>query len=244
VSPALTALLRTLNEHGLQRTSEGWMARCPSHDDHRASLSVAEGDNGRALLHCHAGCQVVDVARALGLKMAALMPPPEERVRPVAAEYDYRDENGLLLFQVVRFVPKDFRQRRPDGSGGWTWKLGDVRRVLYRLPELVSAGSEAPVFIVEGEKDADKLASLGLLATTNPGGAGKWRTNYSEALRARTVVILPDNDDVGRRHAVDVARALGGVATSVLIVNFPACRKRGTYAIGSRTAERLVACWR
>ena len=107
--------------------------------------------------------------------------------RRIVVTYDYRDERGALLFQVCRFEPKDSRQRRPDGAGGWTWKLGDTRRVLYRLPDLL-AKPEATVFLVEGEKDADRLASLGLTATTVPGGAKKWRTNYADALAGREVV--------------------------------------------------------
>jgi hypothetical protein len=103
----------------------------------------------------------------------------------IVAEYDYRGEQGELLFQVVRFEPKDFRQRRPDGHGGWIWGLGNVRRVLYRLPELLKAPSEQPVFVVEGEKDVDALIAMGLSATTCPMGAGKWLPEYSESLRGR-----------------------------------------------------------
>src|SRR5262249_25134177 len=126
----------------------------------------------------------------------------------VVTTYDYTDEDGELLYQVVRFEPKDFRQRRRDGLKGWVWNLGDTRRVLYRVPELVKAPKDRLVFVVEGEKDADRLHSHGLLATTNAMGAGKWRQEYSEALRGRNVAILPDNDDPGRKHAADVERAL------------------------------------
>ena len=97
---------------------------------------------------------------------------------------DYRAADGTLLYQACRLDPKDFRQRAPDGNGGWTWKTKGIERVLYRLPELLAADPAAVVFVVEGEKDADNLARIGLVSTTNIGGAGKWRESYSDALRA------------------------------------------------------------
>ena len=101
-------------------------------------------------------------------------PSRNEGKRRIAATYDYTDENGELLFQAVRYEPKGFNQRRPDGKDSWKWSLKGVKRVLYRLPELMSADPAKPVFVVEGEKDADNLIQLGLVATTNPMGAGKW----------------------------------------------------------------------
>ena len=94
--------------------------------------------------------------------------------RRIVCFYDYRDERGALLFQVVRFKdPKTFRQRRPDGKGGWTWKVKGTRQVPYRLPELIAAPADAVVYVVEGEKDVDRTRSLGATATCNPGGAAK-----------------------------------------------------------------------
>jgi hypothetical protein len=110
----------------------------------------------------------------------------------------------VLLFEVVRREPKDFRQRRPDGDGGWIWKLEDTRRVLYRLPEVVAAEE---VWFVEGEKDADSLAVAGLCGTTSPQGAKFWRDELAAPLAGKRVVVLPDNDDAGRRHAQTVAAA-------------------------------------
>ena len=235
-SPAVTRVLEALGDRvtGSQRSDGTRSARCPSHDDRRASLSIGEGANGRALLHCFAGCETEGVLRAVGLSPADLMPPREEpRVNQgtdvrgrIAATYDYRNERSELLYQVVRFEPKDFRQRRPAGDG-WTWSLGDIRRVLYRLPELLAGQSDATVFIVEGEKDVDALARLGLLATTNAGGAGKWRTEYTEALRSRHVVVLPDNDEPGRRHAEQVTEALASVTATVKIVELPGLPSKG-----------------
>jgi len=129
--------------------------------------------------------------------------------RTIVGEYDYTDESGQFLFQVVRYEPKDFRQRQSDGRGGWIWNLDSVKRVPYRLPELIEAvASGHPVFVVEGEKDADTLWSTNIPATCNPGGAGKWLDQYSKYLRGATVYILPDNDESGRNHASEVKASL------------------------------------
>ena len=155
--------------------------------------------------------------------------------------YDYGSSDGALIFQVVRRTDprtgdKSFRQRRPDPAApdGWTWNLRGVQRVLYRLPELLAAGRERPVYVVEGEKDVDRLLDMGLLATTNPGGAGKWAKKYSPLLRGRTVIVIPDNDDetttppfAGQRHAHEVARSLLGVAASVRMLNLPGALPKG-----------------
>jgi uncharacterized protein DUF3631 len=136
--------------------------------------------------------------------------------RRMVAQYPYRDERGLLLFEVVRFQPKSFAQRRPDGRGGYVWGLNGVPRVLYRLPELLN--TIGTVYVTEGEKDADHLADLGLTATCNPCGAGNWRSDFNQHFAGRDVIILPDNDGPGLAHSDDVARALYSVAKSVRVI--------------------------
>jgi putative DNA primase/helicase len=158
----------------------------------------------------------------------------------IAATYDYPDEAGQLLFQTARMDPKDFRQRRPDGKCGWIWNLKGVRLVLYRLPELVKRATET-VFICEGEKDVEALESLGLLATCNPMGAGKWRPEYSEAIRGRSVVILPDNDPPGRKHAAAVAADLLRVGCEVRIVGVPKGKDVSDWLGAGGTLEGLQA---
>lgn len=220
-------LIRALSDRGLRRTGTGWQAKCPSHDDRQASLSVSRGEKG-AVLKCHAGCQTADIVRALGLTMASLFDDDGRDNREpgrIVAEYDYRDEHGKRLFQVVRLEPKSFRQRRPLGSA-WEWGVEGVRQVPYRLPELIGSGN-ATVYVVEGEKDADALAERGLTATTNAGGAGKWRAEFSQYLRGRNVVILPDNDSAGESHAVKVASSLAGIAASVRTVRLPGLPPKG-----------------
>jgi 5S rRNA maturation endonuclease (ribonuclease M5) len=229
----------------VQRAGAGWIARCPAHEDDRASLSVGVGDNGGVLLRCHAGCKFADIVKALHVEQADLFPPKEER--KLVATYDYRDEDGQLLYQVLRYSPKDFRQRAPDGAGGWTWKLNGVKRVPYHLPELAKDSVDGPIFVVEGEKDADRLAKLVLLATTNAGGAGKW-SSISELARSvlagRTVYILPDNDDPGREHARQVLDSLQGAAAEVRIVELPNLPLKGDvsdFIAAGGTTESLLA---
>jgi hypothetical protein len=160
---------------------------------------------------------------AAWLRREGLLATPQVVGRPqprIVKTYDYCDENGTLLFQVVRFEPKDFRQRRPDGRGGWIWNLHDTRRVPYLLPELVKAvAAGQTVYIPEGEKDADNLCAIGLAATTNPGGIKKWRHEYSEYLRGADVVVLPDNHDEGREHGDQVVASLRGIAKRVRILD-------------------------
>lgn len=196
-----------------------WAARCPAHDDEHPSLGVSRGRDGRALLHCHVGCETKQIAAAIGLRMRDLF---TREPRRILETYDYHDTTGAMVFQTVRYVPKDFSQRRPDGNGGWVWNLDGVPRVLYQLPELLAADPNEPVYVVEGEKDCDHLAALGLVATTNPQGAGKWKSLADDsALNGRRVVILQDRDDAGRKHAQDVAKRLTGKAAEVRIVAVP-----------------------
>ena len=147
--------------------------------------------------------------------------------RQLVATYDYRDETGELLFQVCRFHPKQFLQRKHDAEGNWIWSVKGVRQVLYRLPEVLEAvGNDQLIVIVEGEKDADRLVKIGICATTNPGGVGKWREEYGEALNGARVVIIPDNDDAGRKHATEVAASLTA-SLSVAIVQLPGLKPKG-----------------
>jgi 5S rRNA maturation endonuclease (ribonuclease M5)/KaiC/GvpD/RAD55 family RecA-like ATPase len=200
--------------------SKEW--RCPAHEDEKPSLSVTY-ENGRVLAHCFAGCDLDDVLRAIDLSSSDLFDEPAERViddRPqIVDTYDYVDETGALLYQEVRYFPKDFRVRRPDGNGGWIWNLNDCRRVLYRLPELLEAmRTGRTIFVTEGAKDADALIEAGEVATTNALGAGKWRAEYTETLNgAAEVVVVTDRDEPGYKHARQVAKALQPVVGNLLI---------------------------
>lgn len=137
----------------------------------------------------------------------------------IVATYDYVDASGQLVFQSVRYEPKTFRQRRPAGNG-WAWNLEGIERPLYRLPEVLQADV---VFLTEGEKDADNMRiAFNVCATTNAGGArAKWEPQYSEALRNKTVYIIPDNDDPGRERGALIAHLLHGIAAAVFLIELP-----------------------
>jgi 5S rRNA maturation endonuclease (ribonuclease M5) len=141
----------------------------------------------------------------------------EQRARMVKT-YDYTDEKGELLFQACRYVPRDFRQRRPNGKGGWIDNITGVRRVLYRLPEVIEAQTVA---VAEGEKDVDALVALEIPATCNPMGAKKWRDEYSEALRDKDVVIFGDDDEDGRAHVKQVIESLTRISRTIKRVSLP-----------------------
>jgi len=132
--------------------------------------------------------------------------------------YYYKDEHDNDVFRVRRFKGR-FIQEHPTSSG-WHPGRNGTPNVLYRLPELLQRKNE-PVYIVEGEKDVNRLREEGLLATTNPGGAGKWQNYYSKEFKDRDVIILPDNDSVGQRHANEVAHSVSSYARSVKIVDLP-----------------------
>ncbi len=218
---------------GVRETRNGWEARCPAHDDRKASLCISRGDDGRTLVCCQAKCETEAVVSAIGMTMRDLMPPGNEHARngdgrpQIVRTYKYADENGNLLFEVCRLDPKDFRQRQPKPGGAWSWSVKGVRRVPYRLPELVQADPQQIVFVPEGEADVDRLIGLDLIATCNAGGAGKWQPGFAEYLRSRRVVILPDNDTPGRRHAQQVAENLLGKALSVKILELPDLKPKG-----------------
>jgi 5S rRNA maturation endonuclease (ribonuclease M5) len=203
-----------------RRLSDGsWLATCPAHEDRTPSLHVTLKPD-RWLLDCKAGCAFETVVAEARLDVRDLFEENGNGQREVAETYDYTDESGELLFQVVRFEPMDFRQRRPDGNGGWLWNLKGTRRVPYRLPTVIEANKQGEtIFVVEGEKDVHALERLGgLVATCNPMGAGKWRPEFSEALRGADVAVVADRDDAGRQHAAEVARALRGVAADVSVL--------------------------
>lgn len=199
-----------------RRVGSSWMARCPAHGDRNPSLSIRAGRDGQVLVHCHAGCTQADVIAAL--RDRGVWQEAEPSQAGIVATYDYTDEETRLLYQVVRYVPKNFKQRHPDRAGGWIWRKGK-RQVLYRLPEVL----EAPiVFVVEGEKDVETLREYGFVATTNAGGAdAPWLENYTEMLRGRECILVPDNDHAGWKRVARIAKALLGTAARIRVLDLP-----------------------
>ena len=210
----------------LAKRGEACMVKCPAHDDGRASLSVKGGDTQPVVLHCHAGCEFDDIIEAAGMDRNEVLaersdewktrcvvtgPPIRTGAGEASHVYEYTDEDGKLLFEVLR-IPmqgggKQFRQRHLGPDGNYVWNMTGVRRVLYRLPEILLAKQAGwPVWFVEGEKDAESVLAklekhdLKGVATTTPMGANKkWEEGYTEALRGAKVYVVADADEYSPR---------------------------------------------
>lgn len=249
-NPKLDEFLSHLKQ--LTKNNNGWEACCPAHEDSRPSLSIHVNGDGKILLKCQSNdCHPANIMQCAGMSASDLFPPRESSGRAewgsLAATYEYLDEQGVLLFQVCRFEKidrgpdgtekktKTFRQRHKK-AGEWVWKMAGVRRVLYRLPQILSADAEQPIWLCEGEKQCDYLVSLGLNATCNPQGAGKWQDDFSDSLRGRDVILVPDNDPVtekkgevhcvGMEHAEAVADSLTGKVKSVHVLLLPGAEEK------------------
>jgi hypothetical protein len=236
--PWIATRLKRVTEH---QCGARCSADCPfGHTT--AQLRFWLGEGGQLVFGCFKGCAKLDILRAVFPEAAAEKRSPWRHCFPggempdfpkqeTTARYTYHDENKRVLFQTLRREPgtygrdKDFRIRRPDPAkaGRWEWNLGDVRRVLYRLPELIAAPPSQPVLVVGGEKDADTLRALGFVATTNVcGERTEWLDSYSDTLRDRHVVVVQDADETGKRHANEVCGSLIQTAASLRRVKLPA----------------------
>lgn len=237
--------------------------RCPGHPDKSPSLNVWIDDDGKAALNCFAGC---DQDRILGgldhhiaeqiratwgaSNVTVLLPrrrhtptaPTQPATPRVEAEYPYVNENGELAYLVRRYPGKKIRQFHPNENGEIIKGRGPHTLIPYRLPDVLAANRAGDtIYIVEGEKDADTLASHGITATTNVGGAGKWTENLNGWFAGAHIIILPDNDQPGRDHATQVRDHLHGVAETVRIVELPDLPEKGdvTDWLEERTVEQL-----
>lgn len=216
----------------MKRHGDSWVALCPAHPDRQPSLSVSDGDDGKALLHCHAGCSLEAVLAALNIPLSALQPDAAANRARLVARYGYHDEHDQLLYEVLRWEPKGFSMRPASGNTG-RGAMKNVPRVLYRLPEVIAAVRDGRrVWVTEGEKDADALVAAGEVATCNPGGAGKWQGQYAEYLAYAEVMLVADRDEAGRRHALHVLTSLSGIASSVTVVEA---------ATGKDASDHLIA---
>ena len=246
------------------RTEQGGafaVAGCPvgNYEDARVRLWVF----GEALcLKCMHGCSNLEILRSVGMTWADCFPGRvmPDRPRQDATFYPYCDEAGKLLYETVRLEPgrggrdKDFRQRQPDGKGGWLYHLTGVRRVLYRLPELIAADPRRTVIVCAGEKDCESLKRLGMLATTNVcGERAEWLADYSLTLAGRHVVVIADADGPGRRHCDEVVGSLvRHKAASVTPVELPekdataflnALHRRGVHNL-SELSRKFTDAWK
>jgi RecA-family ATPase len=231
----------------------------PGHSASDRSVTVRDDDAGRdVLVHSFAGDDwkaIKDEWRRIGIlpDRADDRPAPQaQRERAagrIVATYDYTDAAGVVLFRMERVEPgrngrkKDFKVSHPAGPGRWAMGLNGLEPVPYHLIDIAGARPDDLVFVVEGEKKADALAALGLVATCNPFGAGKWPASFARHLAGRHVVILPDNDAPGRAHADDVAAKIQGAAASVVRVDLPGLPDKGDivdWLAAGGTAEALA----
>ena len=214
----LTEILAQLK--GVKRVGENYLAICPAHNDRVPSLSITEKE-GKLLMKCFAGCSFEDIMAKLKVDR-----PQTERV--ITNTYDYCDESNGLLYQVVRYEPKSFRQRRPDGNG-WIWDLKGITPVIYNLLAVkLGIHNDQIIYFVEGEKDADNLIKEGLIATTMSGGSNsKWQPQYTETLKDAMVVLIPDNDDAGKKWANNVGNMLYGWTRMLKVVGLPDIKEGG-----------------
>ncbi len=230
---------------GAKGNGSGHMARCPAHEDRNPSLSVREGDDGRALISCFAGCSTEAVVGALGLEMKDLFPRSRNGhgwSKESTASWEIRDAEGTLQAIHVRFERdggKECLWKLPD-SGGWGLEGRKLATLpLYRSEHAGEWPQDMPCVVVEGEKAADALARVhpATLGTVT-GAQGTPGTEPLEVLRGRRVVLWSDNDAAGRAHMEHVAEALRGVAAEVRIYEWKDAPPKGDAADHPATLGR------
>ncbi|WP_211308396.1 hypothetical protein [Calidifontibacter indicus] len=248
MSAAHGRLVAALEAAGCKVANGGRAAVCPAHPDNAPSLSIGTRKDGNGVvIKCHAGCTVGDVLDVLGLKPADLFDEQTKKAKAeparLVATYGYVDEHGELLFEKLRYSPKSFRQRAASGA----WNLNGVRRVLYRLPDVLDAVKDGrTVYVTEGEKDADALAAAGVTSTCwtegawRAGESAKWRPEYTRQLDGANVVIVADLDDPGRHTAATIAGELAPVAASVRIVHAAEGKDAADHLAAGHTVAELV----
>jgi len=216
-------------------------AQCHFHDDKNPSLSFNVKTGLFQCFGCGASGSIFDyyalehgldarrdlneIIEAIAGKFGIVRNGDQQKEKPkVVCRYDYHDETGQLAYQIERLEPKSFRIRRPDRKGGWLYNGQGVTITPYHLPEILKADE---VLIVEGEKDADALITLGLTATTNPFGAGKWPDHFGQFFKGKNVILIPDNDEPGRDHMKKVMVNLRGAAASIKWLDLPGLAEKG-----------------
>lgn len=206
-----------------------WKARCPAHDDKRESLSISVGNNGSIILKCHAGCSNADILDRMGLRFSDLYPDtvsPAATYKPRSTSKDSRQ--GFNFNDVVavynysngtrklRDRNKNFFWQHLEGNE-WKSKRGNAPHVLYKAGK-----PQEPLFVIEGEKDADTMGKLGFYALSPENGAGgqsKWLDSYNAEVAGKNVLIIPDNDVVGQAFADAISNSIKDTAKSVRVLD-------------------------
>lgn len=220
---------------GAKKVGSEYLCQCPAHGDDTASLTFKDGDVVPVVVNCKANCSQEDVLNQLlwqfGVDLKRDSGSNGNGKPKVVESYHYEDWDGSLLYVKDRYEPKDFRLRRPNGNGGWIYKMGDTKEVIYRLPVVKKAITDgSTVYVVEGEKDVHSVERLGLTATCNAYGAGKdkskWRAYHADFLKGvKDVVVLRDYDDAGESHAKAVTESIKALGIPVRVVELPGLTK-------------------
>ena len=210
--------------NNVKHNSNGIVASCPSHNDNNPSLT-ASCNGEKILVNCQAGCTFEEIVSAVGMDSSQFFPHKVKSLpKEIETVHKYKDKDGNHVMDVVRFKPKDFRPRRPDGK----FTLEGVTRVPYRLPQMLAALKEGKdILVLEGEKDCDNAEKIGFVATTFHGGTGKWREEYSKWFKEAKVICIPDNDSAGREGMDSIASEIIKVAKSVRWLELPDIPEKG-----------------
>lgn len=191
---------------GKKSTPDGYVCRCPCHDDRAASLSLKDTDAG-LLVNCFAGCEWREIKAELDRRGLLPTKNAPAKSKPPNKYYVYKDLVGNVLCRKVKTHDKKMWFERLDGN---EWRSG-LAGMVVPLYNLQAVRESSLVYLCEGEKDAETLISAGLVGTTNHAGAKSWASHLTEQLREKTVVVIPDNDDAGRKRVAILSKALQGV---------------------------------
>ena len=252
----LNQIFQRILDHTNAKSINGdnqYIGLCPAHDDDSPSFSIKMNDK-KILMNCFAGCSFDQICSSLGIqksetfnqsespekithnereiqtdifidlnKKVSFYSPKHKQKVFEKTRYPYRKSDGDIIYFVIRSEPKDFRCMNPMGE----LKIEGIERVPYRLPQMIRGIKDSKkILILEGEKDADRAAEMGFIATTFQGGAGKWKEEYLEHFVGAHVVLIPDNDKPGYEGMNSIAQKLIGTAIEVAILELPGLGER------------------
>ncbi len=235
------------------QSGSGFTTCCPAHNDNHPSLSINEGNDGKILLNCFAGCAIDAICNSIGIPVSDLFATRSDQQQMKRIIYPYQDETGHELYRKIRIEPgfdgkdKSFYSEHTDKNGQICRSLHGCKKVLYRFPEVLKGISNgAPIFLVEGEKDADKLSNYSLIATTAPESL-KWPDEFTQVLNGADVIILYDMDATGFKRKDLLCKNLHKKVKRLRVVDLPGLEYRESHgqdisdwlALGHTTAELL-----
>ena len=209
---------------GEKKTPEGYVCKCPCHDDKSASLSLTESSSGKLIVNCFAGCKWEDVIEELARRnLVTRSSKPKQDKYKDAKLYTYYSLTGAPIARTVKLPSKKMWIERYD-NGSWVSGLNGIQVPLYNLKSVLAADV---VYLAEGEKDAETVINAGLCGTTNQSGAKHWPDHLTEVLRGKTIVICQDNDEAGRARTELLVKKLSPVAKELRLFEPPGVGLKG-----------------